>query len=136
MSGRRAQLREDGIDDPDRAAERDAGNPRAQRRQRRGDGGLRRVVEPGNRANRPSRDGGAELGGARGAEVLIDRRELRDRDRARLEQPAQIGGQIGDGRLEQDPGAGLVHVLETLPQLRVAVERHGGIDERAEVDVG
>jgi len=68
--------------------------------------------------------------------VLIDRRELRDRHGARLEEPAQVGGQIGDGRLEQDPCAGLVHVLQPLPQLRSTVERQGRIDERAEVDVG
>ena len=45
------------------------------------------------------------------------------RDGARLEQPAQIGRQVGDRRFEQHPGAGLVHVLEALTQLRIAVER-------------
>ena len=45
-------------------------------------------------------------------------------------------GKIGDGRLEQHPGSSLVHVLEPLAKLRVAVEGHGRIDEWSEVDVG
>ena len=40
------------------------------------------------------------------------------RDRARFEEPAQIGGQVGDRRFDQHPAAGLVHLAQALAALR------------------
>ncbi len=93
-----------------------------------------------------SRPGSARIGlladrGARGRpptstpSALMERGELLDRDGARLEQPAQIGGQVGDRRLDQHPAAGLVHLAEPLEHLGVGA---GGriLEERPEVGVG
>ena len=67
-------------------------------------------------------------------QACVQRRQLLDRDRARLEQPAQVGRQIGDRRLDQHPAARLVH----LPQLlRTSGSRPGaGIRRGAGVGVG
>ena len=61
--------------------------------------------------------------------------ELVDRDRARLEQPSQAGGQIGNRRFEQDPGACVVHVAQ--PLMELALDRIGrySVEERSEVGV-
>ena len=46
-----------------------------------------------------------------------------DRDRSRLEEPAQVGGQVGDRRFEEHPATGLVHVAQMCQQRRARFRR-------------
>ena len=46
-------------------------------------------------------------------------RQLFERDRARLEQPPQVGRHVGDGRLHEHPAAGFVHLTESFENLGV-----------------
>ena len=50
-------------------------------------------------------------------------RELLDGDRARFEQPAQVGRKIGDRRLDQHPAAGFVHLPQPLEDFGIDVRR-------------
>ena len=134
-AGKRAQPLEDRIDDGDRTAEGHAGDGLAKRRQGGGDGGRDGVVQPGNRLNGRAVDGGPQIGRAGGAERLVNGGKLRNSDGPRLEQPPQVCRQIGNGRLHEHPRAGVVHVLEALAQMRVALERHRRIDQRSQIDV-
>ena len=56
------------------------------------------------------------------------------RDGARLEQPAQIGRQIGERRLEEHPGARVVHVAQPLEHVGARVRRRIR-EERSKVGV-
>ncbi len=123
------------LDQRHRAAERNSWNRLPQCWQGGGHCCFRRVVEARHRSDGSPRHGGAELRRARGAHVLVNGGELRHRHGARLEQPAEISGEIGDRGLEQHPGAGLVHVTQTLAQLRIAVEGQRRIHDRAEIGV-
>jgi hypothetical protein len=62
-------------------------------------------------------------------------RKLVDRDGARLEQPAEISGQIGNGRFQKHPPASVVHVPET--HQRGRARRSGRVaEERRQVGIG
>ena len=75
-------------------------------------------VEAGDRADRSLADGGGEVRGRGRTERSMDRGELVDRDGARLEQPPQIGRQVGERRLDEHPAARLVHLAQPLEDRR------------------
>ena len=89
---------------------------------------------PGTSRTACVEDRRAQVRRRRHAQVLVQRRQLLDRDGPRLEQPPKIGGKIGDRRLEEYPSAGLEHVSE--PRDHPGVDAGGRIlDERPQVRV-
>ena len=85
---------------------------------------LRRFASrPGSVRSCCSLDRGGEVGRRRGAERAVNRGELLDRDRARFVEPAQIGRQVGERRLDQHPAAGLVHLAQPLQHFGIGVRR-------------
>ena len=111
------------------ATARPSGMPRDARAQRRQRGGDRRFDVrrrcPGIARSLLLAHRGGDVGGRRDAERAMDRRELLDRDGARFEQPAQVGGQIGDRRFDQHPAARLVHLAQPLEDFGVAAGAAG-----------
>jgi hypothetical protein len=85
--------------------------------------------------NRMRIDRGNEIRRTRHPERLMHPRKLIDRDSSRLEQPAKIGGKIGDSRFQKDPSASVVHVPETHERGRARAGRCV-VQERCEVGVG
>ena len=73
------------------------GDRSAQIRQRRLDGPLHGLVEPGNRPHGMRLHRIDQVDERRDAELFVQERELFERDRARFVQPPQIRRQIGDG---------------------------------------
>jgi len=58
---------------------------------------FRGLIETRQRSKRARLDGGGEVGSRRRAQAVVHGAELRKRDRARLEEPAQVGRKVGDG---------------------------------------
>ena len=105
---------------PTARPERNARNRGAQGRKRRG----HRVLRRSRRGHRPTGSPAASIAAARSAsavtpQLLVQQRQLFERDRARLVEPPEVRREVGDRRLEEHPGPRLVHVAER-PQ-------HGGV---------
>jgi hypothetical protein len=80
-------------------------------------------------------DGRRQIGCARDAQLPVHARKLFNRHRARLEQPAEIGGKVSHGRLEENPAARIVDVTETRQRLRAHLGRRL-IKQRCQVGLG
>ena len=96
--------------------------PRRSRQSLEGSGPRRR------RLPQPDRPGGH-------SQRVMQLCELFNRHRARLEQPPEIGREIGDGRLEDNPSARFVHVAKARQRLGAGVGRRV-TQERSQVPIG
>jgi hypothetical protein len=88
--------------------------------------------------NRPDRAGGdfrSQIGRGGHSQRLMQLCELFNRHRTRLEQPPEIGGEIGDGRLEENPSARFVHVAKARQRRGAGVGRRV-TQERPQVPIG
>jgi hypothetical protein len=65
----------------------------------------------------------------------VQPRQLFERHRARLVQPAQVGGQIGERRFDEHPAAGFVHLAQSFQDVRFDLGR-GRVEEWTEIAVG
>ncbi len=103
---------EDRFGDDRGAPEREAGHRLAQTRQCRRDGGFDASAETGYQMKRVMPQDVHQVGRGGRARGRVQAPELFDGDRARLEQPAQIGGQVGNRRLDDDPSAAVMDLTQ------------------------
>ncbi len=131
----RSQHRQQRIGDADGAPERHARASPTQQGKGGVDPGLHPGVESGHVANAPLMHGVGEIGDGDGAQPLVERGELGKRDRARLEEPPQIRGKVGNRRFEQHPAARLVHRSQARVDLGVRLGV-GRLEQGPQVGVG
>jgi hypothetical protein len=62
-------------------------------------------------------------------------RKLFDGHGAGLEKPTKIGGEIGHGRFQQDPAAGIVNVPQPRQRRGAGIDRRM-LEQRCEIGVG
>ena len=128
------EQRQDRLDEHGGASESQARGGTLQARKRGGDSRCRPGVETADLAQRLLLQLGDEVGRGGGAGRRVQSSQLIDRDRARLEQPAQIGREIGNRRFAQHPGARVEHLIEA--SVESGVGDGGRLQERSELVVG
>ena len=130
---KRTQVGEEGIHETESAPQRNSRDRVPEIAKRRGDGWFHRVVEAANGPQRSLVDRRRQIGDRGGTELIVQQGELLQRHGARFVQPAQVGRQIGNGRLDEHPGARFEHEPERLQHRGFDVG--GMLDEGAEVGV-